>query len=524
VTTSSEPGANVREEEESVREETAPDEAGAAGTSNGSTAVELAAGRLHPGFLFLRALDGLRQAVFPLVLGLVTGQAWFAAVALLVFLLGTFQALARFLTFEWRLTSEELITTEGILHRQERRIPVNRIQDLNFESSLLRRLFGLVIVSVETASSQGAEARLDSLSRADAESLRATLFNVRSEKAGTPVRPEELEDEEVLFRVTPLDLILRGLTTNRVGALLVAAFGLYELALQFGLEQRVDAVFGGIAGSLGGRALPVVLAIVLGVGFLAVCGGWVLSIGAAFVVFHDFTLSLRGDVFLRRYGLITTRANTLPRRKIQRVVLDQSPMRRLIGMAVVRADTAGSGAGEGAEASSGSDLVTPLAPLGIATMLVPWLLPGFGIDGLTWNRVSPRVVMRIFMRTVTLSLVLVALAWSALGIWALSALAILPFGFGAGVLAYRNMGWARAEGHIAFRQGVLGLHRAVVPLRKVQAVVLRAGPIERWLGLASLTVYVAGGSPTRLGYLPRAEARRLELSIAADAAERRFVW
>ncbi|MBZ0150110.1 MAG: PH domain-containing protein, partial [Planctomycetes bacterium] len=39
----------------------------------------------------------------------------------------------------YTLTSEELRVREGLLERQERRIPLDRIQDLGFESTLLRR-------------------------------------------------------------------------------------------------------------------------------------------------------------------------------------------------------------------------------------------------------------------------------------------------------------------------------------------------------------------------------------------------
>ena len=121
----------------------------------------IASGHLHPGMLFLRFLDGIRQSVLPVAIGLVSGQLWLLVLAGVYFVLALVYALARYLTFEYRLTEEELVTTEGILHRQERRIPVNRIQDLSFESTLVRRIFGLVVVSVETASSQGSEATLD---------------------------------------------------------------------------------------------------------------------------------------------------------------------------------------------------------------------------------------------------------------------------------------------------------------------------------------------------------------------------
>jgi len=48
----------------------------------------------------------------------------------------------------------------------------------------------------------------------------------------------------------------------------------------------------------------------------------------------------------------------------------------------------------------------------------------------------------------------------------------------------------------------------------VQAIVLQQGPFSQLLGLAELTVYVAGGSPTRLPDLTIGDARRLRNELA----------
>ena len=85
-------------------------------------------------------------------------------------------------------------------------------------------------------------------------------------------------------------------------------------------------------------------------------------------------------------------------------------------------------------------------------------------------------------------------------------------------------GLSRVEGHVGMRWGIIGRYRSLVPYRKVQAVALRAGPIERILGLATLTVYVAGGSPTVMANLPRDEAAELQRDLAVEATAAKFVW
>jgi putative membrane protein len=483
-------------------------------------APTLAAGHLHPALLFLRLLDGLRQAVLPAALGLLTQQAWLLAISGVVFVMTLGVAIVRYVTFRYRLTPDELITTEGILHRQERRIPVNRVQDLSFESTLLRRILGLVVVSVETASGQGAEARLDSLARRDADWLRAMLLRARGERTAQAQEQREL----LLYRSTPGELSLLGLTNNRVGAILISLVGLGELASDFGFGGRLTGLLSGIVARLSALHWTLVAAVIGGLLFTALIGGWLIAVAGSFLMFSGFTLTLRGDVLQRRYGLLTTRAQSLPRRKVQRVLVEQTWLRRLFGLAILRADSAGSAMDPREEARGGLDVIAPLTTVAQADTLVPVLLPGLEPRALRWQRVSPRVVARVLLMGGVSSVALAVPAWLRLGPFGLVFLLGLPLSLTVGLLLYSNLAYARAEGHVAMRFGIAGRYRSLIPLRKVQAVILQAGPIERLFGLASLTVYVAGGSPTRLKDLPRDEAQGLLADLASHAASARFVW
>lgn len=482
----------------------------------------LAMGHLHPGTLALRSIDGLRSIVLPLAFGLIADQKWLLAAAPVWFVVGMTFSLLRYVSFRYVLTEDELVTTEGIFSRQERRIPVNRIQDLNFESSLLRRMTGLVVVSVETASGQGAEAVLDSLGTRNAAQLREALHEVR----GGWARPSEAEvDETVLYRSSAGELTLLGLTNNRIGAIVVGVFALFEVADQLGMGGTVIGAGSTVIDwilSLNSSLVPLVLGMLL---FLFLVAGWVLAVIASFVKFHDFTLTLRDDVLQRRFGLITTRAQNLPRRRIQRVLLEQSLVRRILGLVVVRADSAGSGMDPNEEARSGRDIIAPTTQRRLGESLVPWLLENLEVEDLEYNRVSTRLVVRGFVGGAVSGLILTAATWAWLGLGAIVFSLVVPLWAGLlAWLAYQNFGYRELEDHVALRWGIFGRYRSFVPFTKVQAARLESGPLDRAFGLASLVVYVAGGSPTRLDYLPREEAERLERDIASRAAAHRFVW
>ncbi|MBL8729170.1 MAG: PH domain-containing protein [Planctomycetes bacterium] len=490
--------------------------------------VVLAKGHLHPAVLLLRLLDALRQAAFPVLLGAVF-QPWFLVLAAVLFLLQLGYAVARYLTLEYTLTADELRVREGILERQERRIPLDRIQDLGFESTILRRALGLVVVMVETASGRGVEARLDALSRADADHLREVLLAARRDRTSAPASaadgehaaaasPPPPEPEWIVHRSTSGELLLRGVTDLRLSAFVVTGFAALQLADQLGIATRMLGIAGDFQQWLG-RLSPVVLVLLLASLLLSVIAfGVVTATIGNLVQFHGFTLALRGQVLQRRFGLLTTRQKTLPRARIQRVTVEQPWLRRLLGFAVVKADSAGGSRQQGEDTSGGWDVVVPLTRLAAADALLPALIPGIEQQAFGWQRGSRRLILRTALQGVVLAALAVPAFWAAWGPWALLALVLVPVWALLGVLAWQNLGFALGGPFLALRHGIVGRYLAYVPTAKVQAVVVRQSPFAQLLGLADLTVYVAGGSPTRLPDLTLGDAKRLALEIAEHAA------
>ncbi|MCA8973090.1 MAG: PH domain-containing protein [Planctomycetes bacterium] len=491
--------------------------------------IVLARGHLHPAILLLRLLDALRQAVFPVVVGVVF-EPWFLALGGVLFLVNLGYSLARYLTLEYRLSTDELRIREGLLHRQERRIPLDRIQDLGFESTLLRRALGLTVVLVETASGRGVEARLDALSRGDADHLREVLLAARDETrdetspssasaeatggaAAAPPQPEWS-----VHRSTTGELFVRGLTDLRLSAFAVTGYAAFELADRLGFASEMVGAARGIRNWLTSFP-PAMLALVLIAVLLAVVAfGVATSTLGNLVQFHGFHLSLRGSVLHRRFGLLTTRQKTLPRDRIQRVTIEQTWLRRLCGYAVLKADSAGGSRAQGEDTSGGWDVVVPLLRVDRAGAMLPALLPGLERAALQWRGTSPRLVLRTALQGVVLAAILVPSLWSSTGPWCLLGLLPIPIWALLGILAYRNLAFALDDGFLVLQHGIIGRYAAYVPTPKVQSVVVRQSPLAQLLGLAELTVHVAGGSPTRLPDLVIDDARALREQLAAHAA------
>ncbi|MEO0325808.1 MAG: PH domain-containing protein, partial [Myxococcota bacterium] len=124
-------------------------------------------GRLDPRTLPLRILERLSRFAIVL-LALVLNDPKSLVPWLAVLGATTALSLLEYVRTSYRLTEDALELSTGVLTRRVRRIPLDRIQDLTTEATPLRRALGVVTVTVETAGSAGAEARLDAVAPAAA--------------------------------------------------------------------------------------------------------------------------------------------------------------------------------------------------------------------------------------------------------------------------------------------------------------------------------------------------------------------
>ena len=472
---------------------------------------EILEGRLDPRTIPLRILERLGSFAIVLVALLLNDPKnllpWLAILGV-----STALSMLEYARTSYRLTPDALELTTGLLTRRVRRIPLDRIQDLGTEATPLRRALGVVTVTVETAGSAGAEARLDAVAPAAAEALRIAL-------GARPGAPAAVERESVpLYAARPADLLLVGLTDNRAGVLVAGGLVLLErfgdlagLHLEGLVERAVD-----YGSTLGPAGSPEPVTLVTGVATFALVLmmlGWGLSALLTYARFAGFRLegvpSADGGVLRRRYGLFTTREGSLPRRRVQILRLEESPLRLLVRRVVLRAETAGSAGGKGA-ARAGQDVLAPATTREEAAALVPLVLPGATLPA-HWNPVSTLLIRRSAFRGGLLALVAAGGALTADAPWPLLlGLPSLPaLGALLGALAHRRLAWAVVGEHLAIRSGRLGRVRALVPRERVQAVRLSSTPFDRRAGVQTLRLHVVGGAQLRLGYLAEADAAAL---------------
>lgn len=505
--------------------------------------IPLAEGRLHPFTLLLTVGQALRSFLIPLLIVLFLGRrtegAMFFWIALMMGLSLTY-SLTRYFTFSYRVTTNELITTQGLLGRLERKIPLSRVQDVRVEQSLLQRLLGVVELQIETAGGKGVEANLSVLSITEADRLR-NLILAQSGRAPEKISAAPMAAnseaipiaQKVLCRLTIGDLVRAGLTSNYIASAFVVLLVIWQ-KLDDWLPESVYAQLARMMeqsvhqASNNGTSFSWLMA--LGIGLLLLLVGLVFSVAGSVTLFYGFTLSRVGEDLCRTYGLFTRRSSSFPRRRIQVLRIDEPWLRRLLGLATLRADTAGGTTGEEGDEKTGHDVLLPIARREGIPPLLPELFPALSQEQETeWRKVSPCAIRRGFIKGTWAVLALSAIICLMGQSWrGLLVMVLLPVVYYLNVQAYRHLGYRSGDIFFWSRQGWLSRKTWIVPLRNAQAIIVHQSPLDRWHKVAGIRVDTAGqtntGGGPHLLNVPAKEAIKLARILARKSSTLRYRW
>ncbi|MFG1924103.1 PH domain-containing protein [Cryptosporangium sp. NPDC048952] len=151
--------------------------------------------------------------------------------------------------------------------------------------------------------------------------------------------------------------------------------------------------------------------------------------------------------------------------------------------------------------------------------------PALWPEDAPWQPVSPRLA---WVRRAGLSTLLVPLlaAVASTAIWtdltwlpwtiAVVGLGALGWGLFAVTRSVRSWGYAERVDDLLVRHGILVRRLSVVPYGRMQYVDVKAGPLERALGIATVQLHTAAAaSDAAIPGLPTEEAARLRDRLAA---------
>ena len=437
------------------------------------------------------------RRLWPLALLVLARRQLWLVVAVAVVLLAV-------TTLEWyrrtyALEAGALRLEEGVLARKLRVVPFDRIQQVDLVRKPLHRVLGVATLRVETAGGGGAaEVDLDVVPLGEAQALRSLLLRAKEgaavaggDAAVAAAAEAAAPAERALLRLSVGEVMLAGITGTRAAAVLIVLGPLSQLSDLF------PSLSDWLLGRFNPEAVaPTTPAAVVAVAVLAVLVWLGLAAASSVVTDYGFTLATAGADLVVRRGLLERREAVMPIARLQVVRVDESLLRRALGLASIRIQSAGRSGGADDTASR---LTIPVLPRAEVNRVLGELLPGAApVPGL----LAPppvargRAVRRSVLRAAPLTAALAVALWVLSRPAAPVALLLVPLAVLGGLAAYRNLGHARRDGFLYARQGVAIRVTTVVPVAKAQSGSVRSSLFQRRAGLATLHVDVAGGSAT----------------------------
>jgi putative membrane protein len=447
--------------------------------------------RLHPASFLFIAARVVRTFLIPAAVAGVSGGGGDPALVLriIVLVLGVpalVWGFVEYLLFRFRLDDDALVVDSGVLRRQRRVVRPQRIQNVELRQRALQRLLGVAEVRVETAGAGETEVVLAVLRRADADALRVQLLSRRAAlSAAAPAAADADRHADRLVRLGSRDLLRAGATANEAGLIAAAIAGV----LQFVDEPVAGAIVRLLSDGALERVLAVGAWIVIALGVAAVIAvGWLISIVGALVGYHAFTLERVGADLRKEHGLLGRVSSTIPLARVQAIRVEESLLRRPLGLAALKVSTAGRPGRE----SRGSTMLVPITRREQVPQLLAAVFPDLRLGEVQLRPAHPRAQRKLYVR----GALYLALLGGGATLWLGSMWPLLvgaPVAAWAARAAYRARGYARAGAYVVTRAGVLNRVTWIVPARRVQGAHVTQSPIQRYQRLASVIVDTAGG-------------------------------
>lgn len=484
--------------------------------------------RLHPLSIILKSVAAIGQNLIAMgvlyfsVFDQNIVYAGLAALTLMAFIIGIMTLI--WSRFTYHIGPKEIRIKSGLLSRNNRSIPFDRIQDVSLEQKLVSRILGLATVKLETGASAGEDGKLDALALIDAEALRD---RVRDYKSGVtaiaadvtdgPTSAEDMEERPPLFAMDNRRIFIAGLFN--FSFILLAVLGAIAQNLDFLLPDdffnpwywakqlsEQDVVNGlsfsaQIAGAVG--ALVSLIAVGLGSGIIR-----------TFIREYGFRLDRvdRGQPgFRRRRGLFTLTDMVMPIHRVQAAILRTGPIRQRFGWYHLKFQSlASDGSGESDHSAAPCAQMEEIDPILAETDITnaPFDLEFHRVDPALWWRDA--IIISVILGSVSIGLGLfVQPAFYALILLAIPIIAVM-------ILNWRHHQYALTSDQLFVRAGWWRRKLTMLPVRKIQTVDVGQSPLDHPLDLATVTVGIAGGSamaPLKINDIPIAMAMALRKKL-----------
>lgn len=469
----------------------------------------------------------------------------------ILFLSTSVSGVISFLMYKFRVHNQHVEIHHGVFQRRYTNLPLWRIQNVKIERPFYYRPFGYALVVLDTAGSGKEEAKIVAVPEDYAEALKKQVLyekalhdegdldclpnedisDEQSSSFPTPrTRTKAIDsshsNEEVLNRRSVKDIIIHGITNNRVWIILGAAAPFYDDV--FGLVSEWLADKGLQLNQLVGEQTVAwwqfgLYAFVILMMLMALVA--LLSVGGALFTFYGYTLSRTGDRYIRRSGLLNKLEVSMRASRIQMITAKQDWLDKILKRVNLYFEQNSTAGQQMQELMSPNKLIVPSVTEDEAFALSQEVMPGCDLRGQDYQTISKRFITFWLLAGWTLPFITFFTIGAVSSHLDIMLGSLVVFSAVSLLLTLRWWRWGIAydSKYVYIRRGRIGIDYQCFEPYKAQQVIVKQSVFMKRRKQATVKFVLASGAVT-VPFLPEDYVNKLADSVLFEVESTRRSW
>lgn len=469
----------------------------------------------------------------------------------ILFLSTSVSGVISFLMYKFRVHNQHVEIHHGVFQRRYTNLPLWRIQNVKIERPFYYRPFGYALVVLDTAGSGKEEAKIVAVPEGYAEALKKQVLYEKAlhDEGDLDCLPnEDLSDEqsssfpsprtrakavdsshsneEVLNRRSVKDIIIHGITNNRVWIILGAAAPFYDDV--FGLVSEWLADKGLQLNQLVGEQTVAwwqfgLYAFVILMMLMALVA--LLSVGGALFTFYGYTLSRTGDRYIRRSGLLNKLEVSMRASRIQMITAKQDWLDKILKRVNLYFEQNSTAGQQMQELMSPNKLIVPSVTEDEAFALSQEVMPGCDLRGQDYQTISKRFITFWLLAGWTLPFITFFTIGAVSSHLDIMLGSLVVFSAVSLLLTLRWWRWGIAydSKYVYIRRGRIGIDYQCFEPYKAQQVIVKQSVFMKRRKQATVKFVLASGAVT-VPFLPEGYVNKLADSVLFEVESTRRSW
>ncbi|WP_144549647.1 PH domain-containing protein [Bacillus sp. X1(2014)] len=400
---------------------------------------------------------------------------WGRYLFLLATLWGVISIFLRWFFHRYEIGRDSIVLYEGVFVKKQRTFALERVHNHTSSTTFVHQWFGLTSLTLDTGTSgENASAEFPVITNEEKERI---IILLQQKQDSTEASEEGIlvpsEERKIHFRSTKKDLIKASFTSLSFLAIFPLLGAIYtNLADYFQIEETAES-------ALDYLLIHWWMIIVL---FVLALG---LSVGIGFMKttwkYGNYVISDDSERIYIEKGVGNNISFSIPKHRVQAIIVEQTILKRMLGLASIKLISAGGFEEENQETSS----LYPFMPKQEAYRVLHSILPDYRIEE-QMERFPMKVLWLKLLHPYYLTILAVIGLWIFKPGWLWLAAIVFVISVFLRILDYWFTSYLREGNTVQIRKGGLTNETFVTHRERIQQITVKHNWLQRRFGVATL--------------------------------------